>query len=133
MPTSSANAATSKYAWSLIARTAPPKRGAAERVADYREIYSEYDEATVREQASRCIQCPNALCAQACPLTNRIPRVARPRCARPVPRGRRHFPFHEQHARDLLPRLPAGTALRGRLYSQLQKSKLKALKKVIFY
>ena len=73
MPTPSANAATSKYAWSLISRTAPPKRGAAERVADYREIYSEYDEATVREQASRCIQCPNALCAQACPLTNRIP------------------------------------------------------------
>jgi glutamate synthase (NADPH/NADH) small chain len=73
MPTTAANATTSKYAWSLIARTAPPKRAAAERVADYHEIYSDYDEATVREQASRCIQCPNALCAQACPLSNRIP------------------------------------------------------------
>lgn len=73
MPTTASNATTSKYAWSLIARTAPPKRAAAERVADYHEIYSDYDEATVREQASRCIQCPNALCAQACPLSNRIP------------------------------------------------------------
>ena len=73
MPPTAPNASTSKYAWSLIARTAPPKRAAAERVADFNEIYSDYDEATVREQASRCIQCPNALCAQACPLSNRIP------------------------------------------------------------
>jgi glutamate synthase (NADPH/NADH) small chain len=70
---SSKNPTSSKYAWSLIARTAPPKRAAAERVGDFHEIYSEFDEATVREQASRCIQCPNALCAQACPLSNRIP------------------------------------------------------------
>ena len=70
---SAKNPTSSKYAWSLIARTAPPKRAAAERVGDFHEIYSEFDEATVREQASRCIQCPNALCAQACPLSNRIP------------------------------------------------------------
>jgi len=63
----------SKYAWSLIGRTAPPKRSAAERVADFDEIYNLYDEATVREQASRCIQCPNPLCMQGCPLANRIP------------------------------------------------------------
>ncbi|MCX6956336.1 MAG: hypothetical protein NTV51_29735, partial [Verrucomicrobia bacterium] len=73
MPTPATNPTSSKYAWSLIARTAPPKRAAAERVGDFHEIYSDYDEATVREQASRCIQCPNALCAQACPLSNRIP------------------------------------------------------------
>ena len=73
MPSPAPNPSTSKYAWSLIARTAPPKRAAAERVGDFREIYSNYDEATVREQASRCIQCPHALCAQACPLSNRIP------------------------------------------------------------
>ncbi len=65
--------ANAKYAWSFIARTAPPKRAAAERVGDFHEIYSDYDEATVREQASRCIQCPNPLCSQACPLSNRIP------------------------------------------------------------
>jgi glutamate synthase (NADPH/NADH) small chain len=67
------NPATSKYAWSLIARATLPKRPAAERVADFHEIYSNFDEATVREQASRCIQCPNPLCVQACPLSNRIP------------------------------------------------------------
>lgn len=67
------NPATSKYAWSLIARAAPPKRTADERVTDFKEIYSDFDEATVREQASRCLQCPNPLCAQACPLSNRIP------------------------------------------------------------
>lgn len=63
----------SKYAWSLIERAAPPKRPAAERVGDFREIYTEFDEATVRAQAARCIQCPNPLCMTGCPLTNRIP------------------------------------------------------------
>ena len=62
-----------KYAWSRIARQAPPKRGATERVGDYREIYSEFDEATVMAQASRCIQCPTPGCMQGCPLNNRIP------------------------------------------------------------
>ena len=65
--------ANSKFAWRLITRASPPKRAAADRVTDFREIYDSYDEATVRAQASRCIQCPNALCAQACPLANRIP------------------------------------------------------------
>lgn len=63
----------SKYAWSLIERAALPKRPAAERVGDFREIYTEFDEVTVRAQAARCIQCPNPLCMTGCPLTNRIP------------------------------------------------------------
>ena len=63
----------SKYAWSQIKRQAPPKRPAGERVGDYREIYSEYDEDVVREQAARCLQCPNPLCREGCPLANRIP------------------------------------------------------------
>lgn len=63
----------SKYAWSLISRATPPKRPAGERVADYREIYGEFDEATARAQAARCIQCPGALCMTGCPLGNRIP------------------------------------------------------------
>ncbi|MBX3739093.1 MAG: NAD(P)-dependent oxidoreductase [Candidatus Didemnitutus sp.] len=64
---------TAKYAWSTIGRASPPKRAAEERVADFHEIYREFDEATVRAQAARCIQCPNAGCVQACPLNNRIP------------------------------------------------------------
>ncbi len=63
----------SKYAWSLINRATPPKRPAAERVADFHEIYREFDEATARAQAARCIQCPDALCMKGCPLANRIP------------------------------------------------------------
>jgi len=51
----------------------PPKRGAAERICDFDEIYGLYDEATVREQASRCLDCPDPPCAQTCPLGNRIP------------------------------------------------------------
>lgn len=62
-----------KYAWSAIGRATPPKRGAEERVADFHEIYSEFNEATVRAQAARCIQCPTPGCVQACPLQNRIP------------------------------------------------------------
>ena len=62
-----------KYAWSAIAREAPPKRPAGERLGDFGEIYDNYDEATVRAQASRCIQCPHPLCMQGCPLANRIP------------------------------------------------------------
>lgn len=63
----------SKYAWSLIDRATQPKRSAAERVADFREIYSEFDDPTARAQAARCIQCPDPLCMTGCPLTNRIP------------------------------------------------------------
>ena len=56
-----------------VHRESPPKRKAAERVGDFDEIYTNYDEAMVRAQASRCIQCPNPLCMQGCPLSNRIP------------------------------------------------------------
>jgi glutamate synthase (NADPH/NADH) small chain len=62
-----------KHAWAEVDRTGPPKRPAEQRVADFNEIYSLYDEDTVREQASRCIQCPDASCVKGCPLTNRIP------------------------------------------------------------
>ena len=72
-PSPPSDSSNSKFAWRLIDRAAPPKRGAEERLTDYREIYAAYDEATVRAQASRCIQCPNPLCAQGCPLANRIP------------------------------------------------------------
>jgi glutamate synthase (NADPH) small chain len=63
----------SKYAWRELAHKDLPKRSAAERVADFLEIYGLYDEATAREQASRCIQCPNPSCVTGCPLCNPIP------------------------------------------------------------
>lgn len=62
-----------KHNWREIARQTPPKRDAAERICDFDEIYGLFDETTAREQASRCINCPDPLCVQACPLGNRIP------------------------------------------------------------
>ncbi len=59
--------------WREIDRVDPPKRPAPERVADFHEIYSLLDEASVREQASRCIQCPQPSCQEGCPLANHIP------------------------------------------------------------
>lgn len=62
-----------KYAWRTLRREEPPKRSAAERMADFLEIYGLYDEVTAREQASRCIQCPEPVCVTGCPLGSRIP------------------------------------------------------------
>jgi glutamate synthase (NADPH/NADH) small chain len=65
--------ANTKYAWRFISRATPPKRPAAERIGDFREIYANFDEVTARAQASRCIQCPHPSCMTGCPLANRIP------------------------------------------------------------
>lgn len=59
--------------WREIDRVNPGKRSPSERAADFDEIYSLLDEASVREQASRCIQCPQPSCREGCPLANRIP------------------------------------------------------------
>lgn len=63
----------SKYRWAEVSRVNPPKRPATERVADFQEIVEPFDEATVREQASRCLQCGFPQCMEGCPLRNRIP------------------------------------------------------------
>ena len=63
----------SKYAWCEVDPQGPPKRSAADRVADFLEVYGPFDEATARAQASRCIQCPEPTCVAGCPLSNRIP------------------------------------------------------------
>ena len=62
-----------KYRWREVERTEPPKRVADERITDFHEIYSLLDEAMVREQASRCVQCASPACVTGCPLGNRIP------------------------------------------------------------
>jgi glutamate synthase (NADPH) small chain len=63
----------SKYAWREVARQGLPRRSASQRAADFLEIYGLFDEATAREQASRCILCPNPSCVSGCPLCNPIP------------------------------------------------------------
>jgi glutamate synthase (NADPH) small chain len=65
--------ARSKFAWFLLDRRDPPKRSAKERISDFLEITSGLDEVSAREQASRCIQCPEPSCRRGCPLANRIP------------------------------------------------------------
>jgi len=62
-----------QYAWLELSRATPPKRSPTERLADFLEVYGCYDEATAREQAHRCVQCPEPMCVQACPLETRIP------------------------------------------------------------
>jgi glutamate synthase (NADPH) small chain len=62
-----------KHAWLEVLRAEPTKRSAVERVADFLEITTGFDETTAREQARRCIQCPKPTCVEGCPLHNRIP------------------------------------------------------------
>jgi len=66
-----------KYAWRDVARAEAPKRSARDRIADFRATYHSYDSATASEQASRCIQCPNPSCVEACPLSMPIPDLLR--------------------------------------------------------
>ncbi len=62
-----------KFAWREVPKAEAPKRSATERVSDFFEIYSFLDEETARQQALRCIQCPEPLCVQGCPVNNFIP------------------------------------------------------------
>jgi len=69
----SSHSGQESHLWREIDRAEPPKRPAAERITDFHEIYSLFDEATIREQASRCVQCASPACVTGCPLGNRIP------------------------------------------------------------
>lgn len=67
------HAGQARYKWIEVDRAEQPKREAAERITDFHEVYSLFDEAVVREQASRCVQCESPACVTGCPLANRIP------------------------------------------------------------
>jgi NADPH-dependent glutamate synthase beta subunit-like oxidoreductase len=54
-----------KLKWRNVPRAELPKRSVEERVADFLEVYSDLDEATVQQQAARCIQCPDPPCVPA--------------------------------------------------------------------
>jgi glutamate synthase (NADPH) small chain len=51
----------------------PDKRAAADRRADFDEIYRNYAKDKAAEQASRCSQCGVPFCQVHCPLQNNIP------------------------------------------------------------
>ncbi len=51
----------------------PDKRAAAQRRADFKEIYADFAPPEARRQASRCSQCGVPFCQSHCPLHNNIP------------------------------------------------------------
>ncbi|MGB2259393.1 MAG: FAD-dependent oxidoreductase, partial [Candidatus Puniceispirillaceae bacterium] len=51
----------------------PEKRAADHRVADFDEIYNDFDASAAETQASRCSQCGVPFCQVNCPLHNNIP------------------------------------------------------------
>ena len=55
------------------ARVTPPRRPVPVRLMDWKEVYEDFDESTLVEQASRCMNCGVAFCHHGCPLGNLIP------------------------------------------------------------
>src|SRR5690349_9281736 len=56
-----------------IHRKKPPARPIPERIRDWREVYLPYPEASLKDQAARCMDCGVPFCHQGCPLGNLIP------------------------------------------------------------
>ena len=54
-------------------RETPQRRPVAERLNDWREVYSEFAEEKVRTQGARCMDCGVPFCHTGCPLNNIIP------------------------------------------------------------
>ena len=54
-------------------RELPPRRSVEERKNDWIEVYLEFPDEKLRQQASRCMDCGIPFCHQGCPLGNLIP------------------------------------------------------------
>ena len=54
-------------------RQPPERRPVAERLNDYRELYTRWPETTARQQGGRCMDCAVPFCHTGCPLGNVIP------------------------------------------------------------
>jgi len=54
-------------------RELPGKRAPKERVHDFKEIYLDFGEEQINEQAARCMDCGTPFCHKGCPLGNIIP------------------------------------------------------------
>jgi glutamate synthase (NADPH/NADH) small chain len=54
-------------------RILPLRRPVSQRVGDWKEVYEEFAEDTLREQAGRCMDCGVPFCHTGCPLGNLIP------------------------------------------------------------
>jgi len=56
-----------------IQRQKAPLRPVAERICDWREVPLPYEDAALRDQTARCMDCGIPFCHQGCPLGNLIP------------------------------------------------------------
>lgn len=54
-------------------RELPPRRPVPVRIMDWREVHEPGDEAVLKRQAGRCMDCGVPFCHQGCPLGNLIP------------------------------------------------------------
>ena len=54
-------------------RQLPTRRPVDVRISDWREVYEEFPESTLRTQAARCMDCGIPFCHNGCPLGNLIP------------------------------------------------------------
>ncbi len=54
-------------------RTLPNRRPVPVRLRDWREVYEDFPPETLRQQASRCMDCGIPFCNNGCPLGNSIP------------------------------------------------------------
>jgi glutamate synthase (NADPH/NADH) small chain len=54
-------------------REVPTRRSIEERINDYFEIYQDFEDAKVKTQAARCMDCGVPFCNTGCPLNNLIP------------------------------------------------------------
>ena len=54
-------------------RELPTRRPVNQRVGDWLEVYEEFPEENLRDQAARCMDCGIPFCHQGCPLGNMIP------------------------------------------------------------
>ncbi|OBF02543.1 glutamate synthase [Mycobacterium sp. ACS4054] len=54
-------------------RELPKRRPVPLRLKDWHEVYEDFDEGTLREQATRCMDCGIPFCHNGCPLGNLIP------------------------------------------------------------
>ena len=54
-------------------RENPTRRPVPVRLLDWREVYEDFDQSALQEQASRCMDCGVPFCNSGCPLGNIIP------------------------------------------------------------
>ena len=54
-------------------RELPTRRPVSQRIGDWLEVYDEFPEGSLRDQAARCMDCGIPYCHQGCPVNNIIP------------------------------------------------------------